>query len=69
MPSKSVAQRKFFGFLKGNPKEAQKRGIAGKVVDEYASTPEKGLPKRLGKPMKKDKDGDYDGGVCPTCGK
>lgn len=59
MPSVSKNQRKFFGFLKGNPDEAKKRGIAGKVVDEYASTKEKGLPMKV----------KHDDKKCPACGK
>jgi hypothetical protein len=65
MPSVSKSQRKFFGFLKGNPSEAKKRGISGKVVDEYASTKEKGLPNKVSS-KKSDMDEDD---VCPTCGK
>lgn len=46
MPSVSKAQHRFFGFLKGNPEEAKRRGISSKVVEEFATTKEKGLPER-----------------------
>ena len=49
MPSVSKSQRRFFGWLKGNPKEARKRGISSRVASEYARTPEKGLPEKKGK--------------------
>ncbi len=63
MPSKSVKQQKFFGFLKAHPAESEKRGLAGKTVDEFASTKTKGLPEKVSKSKKDDDD------VCPTCGK
>lgn len=46
MPAKSKSQRRFFGWLKGNPKEAKRRGISSQTVDEFASTKEAGLPEK-----------------------
>lgn len=48
MPAESKAQRRFFGFLKGHPAEAERRGISAKTVDEFVSTKEKGLPDHVG---------------------
>lgn len=47
MPAVSKSQRRLFGYLAGNPKEAAKRGISEKTVEHFASTPETGLPERL----------------------
>jgi hypothetical protein len=55
MPATSGAQQRFFGWLKGNPREAAKRGISAKVVDEFAHAPggtTKGLPGRAPKEKK-----------------
>lgn len=45
MPAKSIAQRRFFGGIVGGsiPKP---KGMSMTAVGEFASTPEKGLPKR-----------------------
>lgn len=45
MPATSIAQRRYFGAIQGGaiPKPA---GISAKAVKEFASTPEKNLPKK-----------------------
>jgi hypothetical protein len=35
MPATSKAQARFFGYLKGNPAAAKRRGISAKVVEEF----------------------------------
>lgn len=53
MPATSQAQQRFFGWLKANPAEAQRRGISAKVADEFAHAPggtTKGLPARAKQP-------------------
>jgi len=39
MPATTARQQRFFGWLKGNPAEAARRGISSKVVDEFAHGP------------------------------
>lgn len=49
MPSTSVKQRRYFGAIEGGaiPKPP---GMTDKAVKEFASTSEKGLPKKAAKP-------------------
>lgn len=52
MPAESKAQQRFFGYLKANPEEAQRRGISPTVADEFAHGPggtTKGLPQHVHK--------------------
>jgi hypothetical protein len=49
MPAESKRQQRFFGFLHAHPEEAARRGISGKVAEEFAHGPggtTKGLPER-----------------------
>lgn len=41
MPAKSTKQKKFMGFLKGNPKERMKVGLSEKQVDHFVKSPVK----------------------------
>jgi len=50
MPAKSKAQRRFFGFLKGHPSEARKRGISAETIEKYVHTKDAGLPERVSPP-------------------
>jgi hypothetical protein len=54
MPSTSVAQKRFFGWLSHNPIQAAAEGIkTGMTKDQmrdFAATPEKGLPFKVPKP-------------------
>lgn len=47
MPAKSKAQRRFFGYLKGHPAEAKKRGISSETIEKYVHTSDAGLPERV----------------------
>jgi hypothetical protein len=52
MPAESKVQQRFFGFLHAHPEEAARRGISGKVAEEFAHGPggtTKGLPERVHK--------------------
>ncbi len=51
MPSTSVAQRRFFGWAEHHPEEAKRegkypKGMTTDQMSDFASTPEKGLPRR-----------------------
>lgn len=51
MPATSQAQRRFFGWAEHHPEEAKRegkypKGMTRDQMSEFASTPEKGLPKR-----------------------
>jgi hypothetical protein len=48
VPSVSQAQQKYFGAIKGGAIK-KPTGMSSKVVDEFASTPRKGLPERAPK--------------------
>lgn len=48
MPAVSKAQRRFMGYLVGNPAEAKRRGISVESAKHFASTNEKGLPEKVG---------------------
>lgn len=49
MPAKSVAQRRFFGFIEHDPEKAKAEGVYPKgmtstTAHDFAATSEKGLP-------------------------
>jgi len=48
MPAKSKAQQRFFGAELGRSKRGQRTqtGMPKEKLEEYASTPRKGLPER-----------------------
>lgn len=48
MPSVSKAQKRFFGYLEGNPQERERRGLSKETVDEFASGSSARLPERVG---------------------
>jgi len=54
MPAVSEAQRRFFAIAEHHPEKLKRRmpKMSHKALHEFASTPEKGLPKR--KKRKKD---------------
>lgn len=46
MPAKSKAQQHYFGMIEGGARPRPK-GMSAKQVKDFASTPTKGLPKRV----------------------
>jgi len=53
-PAVSKSQRKLMGLAKHNPGQVYKKNrdvlqMTGKQLSDFASTPEKGLPKKKGK--------------------
>jgi len=56
MPSKSKAQRRYFGWLEHSPEAANERkesGMTRKEMSDFASTPDKGLPETVGDKLTK----------------
>lgn len=54
MPAKSKAQRRFMAIAKHAPEKIKGKDksvldMTGKQLTDFASTPEKGLPKKKGK--------------------
>ena len=54
MPAKSKVQRRLMSMAKYAPEKVSKKnkdvlGMTGKQLSDFASTPEKGLPKKKGK--------------------
>jgi len=54
MPAKSKVQRRLMSMAKYAPEKVNRRnkdglGMTGKQLSDFASTPEKGLPKKKGK--------------------
>lgn len=51
MPSTSVAQQHFFGYLHAHPEKAKKRGIhmTSEQIADFARTSTKGLPEHAPK--------------------
>ena len=54
MPAISKAQRKLMAMAKHAPEKVNRKnkdvlGMTGKQLSDFASTPEKGLPKKKGK--------------------